>query len=121
MNSTSLKIIKTEKDYKEALKMAYSLMDAKPDTKRGVELELLTFLIEKYEEEHFPIDMPDPVAAIKFRMEQEDLTVSDLGKVIGYKSRASEILSYKRKLTLPMIRKISEFLKIPPSVLIQAY
>ncbi|WP_460687582.1 helix-turn-helix domain-containing protein [Niabella aquatica] len=84
-------------------------------------LETLGILIEKYEEEHFPIDMPDPIEAIKFRMEQLDYNQNDLADLIGQKSRASEILNRKRKLSLDMIRKLSATLRIPSEVLIQAY
>ncbi len=84
-------------------------------------MEILGILIEKYEEEHFPIDMPDPIEAIKFRMEQLDYNQNDLADLIGQKSRASEILNRKRKLSLDMIRKLSATLRIPSEVLIQAY
>ena len=84
-------------------------------------LSLFGILIENYENENFPIDLPDPIEAIKFRMEQLDFTQSDLAEVIGLKSRASEILSKKRKLSLEMIRKLSIVLHIPSEVLIQAY
>jgi HTH-type transcriptional regulator/antitoxin HigA len=81
----------------------------------------LSLLIEKYEQEKFPIDMPDPIEAIKFRMEQMGYTQNDLAKVIGLKSRASEILNRKRPLTLEMIRNLHEKMNIPTQVLIQAY
>ena len=79
------------------------------------------YLIDQYENEHFPIDLPDPIEAIKFRMEQLGYTQTDLAKVVGLKSRASEILSGKRKLSLDMIRQLHEKLNIPTDVLIQAY
>jgi HTH-type transcriptional regulator/antitoxin HigA len=78
-------------------------------------------LIDQYENEHFPIDLPDPIEAIKFRMEQMGYTQTDLAKVVGLKSRASEILSGKRKLSLEMIRQLHDKLNIPTDVLIQAY
>jgi HTH-type transcriptional regulator/antitoxin HigA len=78
-------------------------------------------LIEKYEQEKYPIDMPDPIEAIKFRMEQMGYTQNDLAKIIGLKSRASEILNKKRPLTLEMIRNLHEKMNIPTQVLIQAY
>jgi HTH-type transcriptional regulator/antitoxin HigA len=81
----------------------------------------LGILIDQYENEHFPIDLPDPIEAIKFRMEQLGYTQSDLANVVGLKSRASEILSRKRKLSLEMIRQLHEKLNIPTDVLIQAY
>ncbi|HRP88587.1 MAG TPA: helix-turn-helix domain-containing protein [Edaphocola sp.] len=116
-----LKPIKTEQDYFQALERLELIFDAKPGTKEGDELEILGILIEKYEDEHFPIELPDPIEAIKFRMEQLDYSQNDLAEVIGSKSRASEILNKKRKLTLDMIRKLTEKLHIPSEVLIQAY
>ena len=113
--------IKTEKDYKKALKRLEQIFDAKQGTKEGDELEILSILIEKYENENFPIDLPDPIEAIKFRMEQLGLKQTDLAEVIGFKSRVSEILNKKRKLTLEMIRRLNEYLKIPTNVLIQKY
>lgn len=97
------------------------LFDAKPGTKEGDELEVLSILIEKYEDEFFPVDLPDPVEAILFRMEQLGYNQVDLAKIVGQKSRASEILSKKRKLSLSMIRQIHEKLHIPTDVLIQPY
>lgn len=116
-----LRPIKTEQDYNQALERLELIFDALPDTKEGDELEILGILIEKYESEHFPIELPDPIAAIKFRMEQLDYSQNDLAEVIGLKSRASEILNKKRKLSLEMIRKLNEKLHIPSEVLIQAY
>ena len=78
-------------------------------------------IIEDYEDKHYPIPPPDPIEAIKFRMEQMDMKQKDLGRIIGHKSRASEILSKKRKLTLAMIRKISKELNISTEVLVQEY
>ena len=85
------------------------------------ELEILGMLIEKYEKEHYPMDLPDPIEAIKFRMEQMGYTQNDLAEMIGLKSRASEILNRKRKLSLEMIRTLTQKLHIPSEVLIQAY
>jgi HTH-type transcriptional regulator/antitoxin HigA len=116
-----LKPIKTKKDYTEALERLERIFNAKKDSKEGDELEILGILIEKYENEHFPIGMPDPVEAIKFRMEQLGYNQSDLAEVVGLKSRASEILSKKRKLSLDMIRQLHERLRIPTDVLIQQY
>jgi len=116
-----LKPIKTEKDYQEALERLEIIFDAQPGTKEGDELEILGILIEKFEDEHFPIELPDPIEAIKFRMEQLNYSQSDLAKIIGLKSRASEILHRKRKLSLNMIRKLTSELNIPSEVLIQAY
>lgn len=116
-----MKIIKTESEYKKALTKLEKLFNAKPNTPKGDELELLSLLIEKYEQEKYPIDMPDPIEAIKFRMEQMGYTQNDLAKIIGLKSRASEILNRKRPLTLEMIRNLHEKMNIPTQVLIQAY
>ena len=112
-----IKPIKTEQDYSDALMRLEEIFDAK----EGDELEVLGILIEKYEDENFPIDLPDPIEAIKFRMEQMDYSQNDLAKVIGLKSRASEILNKKRKLSLEMIRNLNSIMKIPTEVLIQAY
>lgn len=117
----NIKLIKTKKDYQQALNRLEVIFDAKPNTKEGDELEVLGLLIETYEKEHFPISYPDPVEAIKFRMEQMGYSQNDLAKVVGLKSRASEILNKKRKLSLDMIRKLHETLSIPTDVLIQDY
>lgn len=116
-----IKPIKTEKDYNLALARLDKIFDAKPGTDEGDELEVLGILVDQYENEHFPIGMPDPIEAIKFRMEQMGYNQTDLAKIVGLKSRASEILNRKRKLTLEMIRQLHEQLNIPTEVLIQAY
>ncbi|MFN4810999.1 MAG: type II toxin-antitoxin system HigA family antitoxin [Bacteroidota bacterium] len=113
--------IKTKKDYQLALARLELIFDAKKNSKEGDELEILSILIEKYEDEHFPIGFPDPIEAIKFRMEQLGYTQTDLAKVVGLKSRASEILNKKRKLTLEMVRQIHSSMNIPTDVLIQSY
>ena len=117
----NIKPIKNKKDYQQALYRLEKIFDAKKNTAEGDELEILSILIEKYEDEHFPIGYPDPIEAIKFRMEQLGYTQSDLAKVVGLKSRASEILSKKRKLTLEMIRSLHTHLQIPTDVLIKNY
>ncbi len=117
----NIKPIKSKKDYEEALRRLDTLFDAKKGTPKGDELEILSILIEKYEDEHFPIDLPDPVEAIKFRMEQNGLTQTDLANVVGQKSRASEILNRKRKLSLEMIRQLHKEWHIPTEVLVQVY
>lgn len=117
----TIKPIKTKKDYQFALERLEAIFDTRKGTPQGDELEILGILIEKYEDEHFPIGFPDPIEAIKFRMEQMGFNQSDLAEVVGLKSRASEILNKKRKLTLEMIRLIHNNLKIPTEVLIQAY
>ncbi len=113
------KIIKTEQEYRKTLGRLSALMDAEAGTPEGEELELLAFLIENYESEHFPISLPDPVDAIKFRMEQQGLTQKDLIPFIGSQGKVSEVLNRRRKLSLPMIRNLHEGLEIPAEVLIQ--
>jgi HTH-type transcriptional regulator/antitoxin HigA len=108
-----IKVIKTEKEYNQALKRLEVIFDAPIDSQEGDEAELLSILIEKYEDENYPIESPDPIEAIKFRMEQLDMSNQDLAEVIGYKSRVSEIFNHKRKLTLKMIRSLHKKLKIP--------
>ena len=117
----TLKLLKTKKDYRAALDRLEIIFDAKPGTSQGDELEVLGILIDNYEQEHYPIDFPDPIEAIKFRMEQLGYNQSDLANVVGLKSRASEILNKKRKLTLDMIRNLHSTLNIPTDVLIQTY
>ena len=113
--------IRNEKDYQKALKRLELIFDAKMGSEQGDELEILSILIDRYENEYFPIGMPDPIEAIKFRMEQMGMKQKDLAEVVGFKSRVSEILSKKRKLTLDMIRKLNTTLHIPTEVLIQDY
>jgi HTH-type transcriptional regulator/antitoxin HigA len=112
------KILKTEDEYRAALDRVEALMDAKPGSTKEEELELWSLLVERYEEEHFPIDLPDPVEAIKFRMEQEGLRQKDLARVLPGKNRVSEVLNRKRKLSLGMIRALHHSLGIPARVLI---
>lgn len=114
-----IKLIKTKDDYEKILKRIDEIFEAEPGTPAGDELELLTKLVEIYEEEKYPIDLPSPVTAIKFRMEQQRLKSKDLIPFIGSKSKVSEVLSGKRALSLNMIRKLHEGLGIPAEVLIQ--
>ena len=116
-----IKPIKTETDYNQALERLEIIFDAKNGTPEGDELEVLGILIDQYENEHFPIGLPDPIEAIKFRMEQMGYNQNDLANIVGLKSRASEILNRKRKLSLEMIRKLHDALHIPTDVLIQSY
>ena len=116
-----IKPIKTEEDYQQALERLEVLFESKKGSAEGDELEIWSILIENYEDRHFPIGFPDPIEAIRFRMEQMGYTQFDLAEVIGSKSRASEILNRKRKLTLEMIRLLHTRLKIPTEVLVQAY
>ena len=115
------KPITTEQEYESALKELEPIFEADPNTTDGQKAELLSILIEAYEDKHYPIPASDPIEAIKFRMEQMNMKSKDLGVIIGYKERASEILNRKRKLTLPMIRRISTNLNIPTAVLVQEY
>ena len=117
----TVKPIKSKKDYHQAMERLEMIFDAKKGTPQGDELEVLSILIEKYEDEHFPIGLPDPIEAITFRMEQLGYNQVDLAKVVGLKSRASEILNGKRKLSLEMIRQLHDKLRIPTDVLIQPY
>lgn len=113
------KVIKTEYDYEMALAHLETLMDAAPGTPQEDELELFSILVENYEREHFPIGLPDPVEAIKFRMEQQGLSRKDLEKYIGSQSKVSEVLNHKRPLSLAMIRALHQGLGIPAEVLLQ--
>ena len=115
----TIKPIKTEADYRTALKEVESLMTAGPDTPEGERLEVLVTLIEAYEREHYPLELPDPIEAIKFVMEQRALTVKDLEPMIGRSNRVYEILNRKRPLTLKMIWKLHTDLGIPAESLIR--
>lgn len=115
----NVKPIKTIIDYEAALFEIDSLWDAVPNTSQGDKLEILTTLIEAYEEKNYPIDFPDPVAAIEYTMESQGISRKDLESCIGSRARVSEILNHKRKLTLAMIKKLYARFKIPASVLIQ--
>jgi HTH-type transcriptional regulator/antitoxin HigA len=117
----TIKLIKTKKDYQQALARLEEIFDAKKGSPDSDELEVLGILIEKYEDEYFPINLPDPIEAIKFRMEQLAYTQADLAILFGHKGRASEILNKKRKLSLEMIRQLHNQLNIPTEVLIQPY
>lgn len=116
-----IKPIRNETDYQKALERLEVIFGAKKGTEEGDELEILAIVIDNYENENFSIDMPDPISAIKFRMEQMGLKQKDLVEIVGFKSRVSEIMNKKRKLTLDMIRKLNANLHIPTEVLIQEY
>lgn len=116
----NIRPIKTKKEHKLALKRLDELFDAKPGSAEGDELEILSILIEHFENKQLVIKYPDPIEAIKFRMEQLGYRSSDLAQLIGYKSRVSEILHKKRKLTIEMIRTLSKKLNIPAEILIQS-
>lgn len=113
------KVLKTPTDYDAALAKVESLMDAAPGSAAEGDLELWALLVEKYESQHFPIDLPDPVEAIRFRMEQQGMRPVDLMPFFKSKSRISEVLSRKRALTLPMIRALASGLQIPAEVLVR--
>ncbi|RLA47567.1 MAG: transcriptional regulator [Gammaproteobacteria bacterium] len=114
-----IKPIKTGANYRAALKEIEGLMTAKADTPEGEKLDVLVTLVEAYESKHHPLDLPDPVAAIKFEMERKSLTVKDLEPMIGKSNRVYEILNYKRSLTLKMIWKLNQELGIPAESLIK--
>ena len=110
------KVIKTATQYKETLARIERIFDAKPGTAKGDELELLLLLVETYEDKAYPIDLPDPITALRFRMEQEGLRPKDLVPYIGSKSKVSEVLSGRRPLSLAMIRKLVTGLRFPAEV-----
>ncbi len=114
------KVIKTESEHKAALARIDRIFDAKPGTAKGDELELLLLLVETFEERAYPIDPPSPIAAIRFRMEQQGLEPKDLVPYIGSKSKVSEVLSGRRPLSLSMIRRLVAGLHLPAEVAIRA-
>ena len=114
-----IKPIKTDADYRGVLQEIASLMMAEPDSPQGEKLDVQVTLTEAYEAKHFPMDLPDPVAAIKFEMERKGLTVKDLEPMIGKSNRVYEILNHKRSLTLNMIWRLHEGLGIPAESLIK--
>lgn len=118
-----IKPIKNKTQYSAALERVYNLMQnsPKPDSEASDELEILSILIKEYENKQYPMEKPSPLEAIRFRLEQLNLSEAQLSELLGYRSRKSEILSGKRKLNLAMIRKLNEVLQIPAEVLIKAY
>ena len=116
-----IKPIKTETDYHTALKEIERIFDAAPGTREGDRLEVLTTLVEAYEEKHFRIPLPDPIEAILYYIETRGLTRRDLERYIGSRARVSEVLSRKRPLTMEMIRNLHKGFGIPAEVLIQPY
>jgi HTH-type transcriptional regulator/antitoxin HigA len=113
------KVIKTTAEHERAIARIEELFTAKPGTPKGDELELLILLVETYEAKEFPIDLPDPIEAIRFRMQQANLKQKDLIPIFGSKSKVSEVLNGKRELSLSMIRKLASELGIPTEVLLQ--
>lgn len=116
-----LKPIKSDKDYRKGLARLEVIFDAPIDTKEGDEAEILSLLIDNYENEHYQIEAPDPIEAIKIRMEELNMRQKDLVGIIGGKSRVSEILNRKKKLTVDMIRELERILQISASVLVNNY
>jgi HTH-type transcriptional regulator/antitoxin HigA len=114
-----IKPIRTEQDYRAALQEIETLMMASPDTPEGEKLDVLVTLVEAYESKHYVLDLPDPVAAIKFEMEQKGLSAKDLEPMIGKRNRVYEVLNHKRSLTLKMIWKLHQGLGIPAESLIK--
>ena len=114
-----IKPIKTKADYRSALKEIETLMAAEPDTPEGERLDVLVTLVEAYENRHYRFDLPDPVEAIKFRMEQKGMTPKDLVPMIGRINRVYEVLNRKRPLTLAMIQRLHDELGIPAESLIK--
>ena len=117
----NIKPIKTEVDYRLALKRLDEIFDAEIGTPESDEADILGLIIDEYEKKHYPIEAPDPIEAIKIRMEEMNLKQVDLVEVIGGKSRVSEILNRKRKLTVEMIRKLTKKLNLSPELLINDY
>jgi HTH-type transcriptional regulator / antitoxin HigA len=113
-----VKVIKTKAAYEAVLARTEKLMDAKPRTPQADELELLSLLIEDYEDRVFPIDKPNPIEAIRFRMSQQGLTNQDLVSILGSRSRVSEVLSGRRSLSIKMIRSLVRRLRIPAEILV---
>jgi HTH-type transcriptional regulator/antitoxin HigA len=116
-----IKPIKTERDYHAALKEVEKLFGAKPGTPAGDQLEILSTLIESYEDAHYDIPAPDPIEAINYFMESRGLTRTDIERYIGSRARVSEILNRKRPLTLPMIQRLHTGLGIPADILVKPY
>ena len=114
-----IKPIRTKRDYRAALKEIESLMVAKAGTPAGERLDILATLVEAYEKQHFPMELPDAVEAIKFRMEQQGLTRKDLQPLIGTRTRVAEVLNRKRSLSIEMIRRLHQALGISAEVLIR--
>lgn len=117
----NIKPIKTEQDYEKALERLEIIFDSPANTKEGDEAEILSILIDNFENEHYPIEAPDPIEAIKIRMEEMNLKQKDLVGIIGGKSRVSEILNKKKRLTVEMIRELERILHISASVLVNNY
>lgn len=116
-----LKILRTKKDYLDALESFEEIFQAKTRTRESEEADVLALLIKEYEDKHYVIGAPDPLAAIKYRMEQQGLTNGDLARILGFKSRVTHLFNNHRKLNLGMIRKLHRQLRIPIETLIREY
>ena len=116
-----LKLIKTEQDYRKALERLDEIFDAKIGTPESDEADIIGLLVDEYEKKHYPIEAPDPIEAIKIRMEEMQLKQKDLVGIIGGKSRVSEILNRKKKLTVEMVRILAERLNLSAQLLISDY
>jgi HTH-type transcriptional regulator / antitoxin HigA len=117
----NIKLIRTEEEYQKALKRLEQLFDANSGTKESDEADVLGLMIDEFEKKNYAIEAPDPIEAIKIRMEELDLKQTDLADALGGKNRVSEILNRKRKLTLEMIRNLTKRLNLSPEVLIKDY
>jgi HTH-type transcriptional regulator/antitoxin HigA len=117
---SDIKPIRTKKDYERAMQEVESLWGAKSGTPKGDRLDVLATLIDAWEAAHYPMDPPDPIEAIKFRMEQQGLTRKDLEGIIGTRARIAEVLSGKRELSIAMIRRLNAELNIPAEILIRS-
>ena len=116
-----IKPIKSDKDYETAIHRLEEIFDAAENSKEGDEAEILSLLIENYENQYFPVEAPDPIEAIKIRMEEMNLKQKDLVGIMGGKSRVSEILNRRKRLTVEMIRELEGILNISASLLVSNY
>ena len=121
ISKVNIKPIKTEEYYEKALERLEEIFDASPNTEGGDEAEILAMLVDNYENQYYTIEAPDPIEAIKIRMEELNMKQKDLVGVIGGKSRVSEILNKKKRLTVDMIRELEKSLHISASVLVNNY
>lgn len=115
------KILKTKKDYLTALERFEKIFQAKPGSNESDEADVLSLLLKEYDEKHYVIEAPSPLEAIKYRMEQQGLTNSDLATILGFKSRVTDIFNKHRKLNLTMVRKLHNQLNIPLETLVKEY
>jgi HTH-type transcriptional regulator/antitoxin HigA len=115
------KIIRTKREYLLSLERFQAILQAKPGSAESDEADILALLIKDYEDKHYVIDVPNPIEAIKYRMEQQGLSNKDLAQILGFKSRVSDIFKMNRKLTLGMIRKLNQELHIPLQTLVKDY